>query len=131
MKLTTSCSEFFLTFWLVCSFLVRWEFFSVLILNFPHLLIERKNCVETCLCPIIFKLFKDVIREFTHLVYMAKNGFFSGSFFFLKIEQRNGVTWKDMIDISNFRVWNPMTGSCLKLTFSNWYFFVRRLKNAF
>ena len=37
---------------------------------------------------------------------------------FLNIVQQNGVTWKDMIDISNFRVWNPMTGTCLNLTFS-------------
>ena len=37
---------------------------------------------------------------------------------FWNIERHNGLTWKNIIDISNFIVWNPVTGTYLILTFS-------------
>ena len=36
---------------------------------------------------------------------------------FLNIRRKSGVTWKDMIDISNFWVCDLMTGPCLGLLF--------------
>ena len=38
---------------------------------------------------------------------------------FVNIWQQDRVTWKDMIDISNFPVWDPVAATCLILAFLN------------
>ena len=38
---------------------------------------------------------------------------------FSNVRLQNGVNWKGMIDIPNFRAWDPVTGTCLNFTLSN------------
>ena len=38
---------------------------------------------------------------------------------FLNIGRQNSVFWEDMTDRSTFRVWDPVAGTCLNLTFSS------------
>ena len=94
-----------------CSSKISWTLYSIWL--------KGRMCIENRLIFLSGPRLVFFLRHQTLFFWQVLVHVRVGNCANLNIGQQNGVTSKDIIDISNFRVWDPVKGTCLNLTFSN------------